>query len=86
MGPLEISRTYGPGSVIFLTNGELTALSGYKKPALQRRWLLENGYRFDVRKDGTPALLVAQVQMRQLKNLHAKVQVAEAPDFAALDD
>jgi hypothetical protein len=34
---------------VFLTPTELLELTGYKKPALQRRWLVEHGYRFDVR-------------------------------------
>ena len=51
---------------VFLTAAELQALTGYRKPALQRRWLLENGYRFEVRADGRPVVLAAQVEARQL--------------------
>ena len=72
--------------MMFLSSDDLRGLTGYQKPALQRRWLLANGYRFDVRKDGSPALLAAQVQIKQLKGLHGKVNVEETPDFAALDD
>jgi hypothetical protein len=50
---------------MFLSADDLRALTGYAKPSLQRRWLLEHGYRFDVRADGRPAVLVAQVEARQ---------------------
>lgn len=67
---------------MFLSPEDLHALTGYRKPALQRRWLLANGYRFDVRADGRPAVLASQVEARQ------RVLVAssnEVPDFAALE-
>jgi hypothetical protein len=51
--------------VMFLTRTELVELTGYKKPALQRRWLVENGYRFDVRADGLASVLSSQVAARQ---------------------
>ena len=50
---------------MFLSADDLRALTGYVKPALQRRWLLANGYKFDVRADGRPAVLVSQVEQRQ---------------------
>ena len=53
---------------MFLTADQLSELTGYRKPGLQRRWLTDSGYRFDVRADGRPVVLVAQVQARQLGN------------------
>lgn len=50
---------------MFLTPTELEALTGYKKPKLQRDWLLKNGYRFDVRADGRASVLASQVTARQ---------------------
>lgn len=50
---------------MFLTAQELRGLTGYQKPSLQRRWLTEHGYRFEVRADGRPAVLIAQVEARQ---------------------
>lgn len=41
---------------MFLTAAELADLTGYKTGARQCRWLAENGYSFDVRGDGRPAL------------------------------
>ncbi len=70
---------------MFLSQTDIAELTGYRKPVLQRRWLLRNGYRFDVRGDGRPALLEAQVRARQLKGLGAIADTAEEPDLAALD-
>lgn len=53
------------GCVVFLTSEQLEALTGYRKPALQRQWLAENGYHFDVSGNGRPVVLVAQVFARQ---------------------
>ena len=71
--------------MLFLSPNDLRALTGYKKPALQRRWLTENGYHFDVRADGSPALLTAQVEIRQLKGLRGASLARETPDFDALN-
>lgn len=65
----------------FLTPAELVDLTGYKRPASQRRWLVDNGYHFDVRGDGRPALLRAQVEQRQ----RVKGGRTTGPDLAALD-
>jgi hypothetical protein len=50
---------------VFLSPENLIELTGYKKPALQRRWLIKNGYRFDVRADGRASVLSSQVVARQ---------------------
>lgn len=50
---------------MFLTASDIEQLTGYRKPALQRRWLIEHGYRFDVRADGRPVVLVSQIEARQ---------------------
>ena len=41
---------------MFLADSDLESLTGYKRPADQRRWLAENGYSFDVRADGKPVV------------------------------
>jgi len=69
---------------MFLTADNLRELTGYRKPKLQRRWLAQNGYKFDVRGDGRPAVLVDQVNVRQLKGLDRSIETMEAPDFEAL--
>lgn len=45
-----------------LTNAELEALTGYRRPAYQARWLAANGIRHWRRKDGLPVVPRAAVQ------------------------
>jgi hypothetical protein len=68
---------------MFMTPEQLEQLSGYVKPALQRRWLAANGFRFEVRADGRPAVLVSQVESRQQPHL-GRVTSREAPNWDAL--
>ena len=70
---------------MFLDQENLIVLTGYKRPADQRRWLITNGYRFDVRADGRPSVLVAQVDARQLMGLKANPEASQEPDLAALE-
>lgn len=67
---------------MFLTAAELCELTGYQKPALQRRWLADNGYSFDVRKDGKPVVSRAYYEGRQ----HSpRQQRTVGPNLGALD-
>ena len=66
---------------MFLTPTELLELTGYKKPALQRRWLVEHGYRFDVRGDGRAVVLTAAIE----KKLGERRISGPAPDWSALE-
>jgi hypothetical protein len=68
---------------VFLSPEDVEALTGYRKPALQRRWLVANGYRFDVRADGRPALLRSQVEARQ--HVAARVTLRVEPNWKALE-
>ena len=68
---------------MFLTAQELRSLTGYQKPSLQRRWLTEHGYRFDVRADGRPAVLISQVEARQ-RSETGRVSSGVAPNWDAL--
>ena len=68
---------------MFLTADDIEALTGYKKPKLQRRWLLDNGYRFEVRADGRPAVLASQVEAR-LRDPRARKPAAPEPNWEAL--
>ena len=68
---------------MFLTTEQLYQLTGYKKPALQRRWLAGNGYSFDVRRDGKPVVSRCHYES------HHGVVVGKrpsVPNLAALDD
>jgi hypothetical protein len=70
---------------MFLSANELQELTGYKKPALQQRWLLQNGYQFDVRGDGRPVVMEAQVRFRQFKDLGNLANAQDEPNLDALD-
>ncbi len=66
---------------MFLTAEELRELTGYQKPALQRCWLAENGYSFDVRCDGRPVVSRLYYEGRQGT---VKARRLSVPDLAAL--
>jgi hypothetical protein len=67
---------------MFLTPDDLQQLTGYKKPALQRRWLVENGYSFDVRADGKPIVSRAYYESRHVPR---EARRPSAFNLAALD-
>ena len=69
--------------MIFLSTDETQELTGYKKPALQRKWLAKNGYSFDVRGDGRPVVSVAHYEARHSPQ---KRQRPSAFNLAALDN
>ncbi len=41
---------------MFLSKSELASLTGAKKFHLQRNWLIERGYPFEIRLDGSPVV------------------------------
>lgn len=59
---------------MFLTPIQIEQLTGRRKPALQRKWLLEHGYRFEVRADGRPAVLAAAVEARLSGRVTGRVE------------
>ena len=67
---------------MFLTADQLRELTGYQKPALQRRWLIENGFAFEARCDGRPVVSRLYYEGRQSA---LKGQRPSVPDLAALD-
>ena len=67
----------------FLMPEEIQELTGYQKPTLQRKWLLDNGYPFDVRCDGYPVVGRAYYEGRYNRNFGKRLS---EPDLAALDD
>lgn len=66
---------------MFLTPTELRELTGYQKPALQRRWLAEHGYRFDVRADGRAVVLIAAIEQK----LAGRRTSGAEPDWSTLE-
>lgn len=47
---------------MFLTYEDLVDLTGYKYKSLQKRWLVEAGYKFSVRRDGFPCVLISHIE------------------------
>jgi hypothetical protein len=66
---------------MFLSSSQLVDMTGYRSKKAQGRWLLENGYKFDVRSDGKPNVLLDQVRERQCK----KLESTPGPDLSWLD-
>jgi hypothetical protein len=66
---------------VFLTAIDLRELTGYQKPALQRRWLTEHGYKFDVRADGRAVVLLAAIEQK----LAGRRTSGGEPDWSALE-
>lgn len=71
---------------MFLTREELVALTGFKRPSTQARWLRERGWRFDVRNDGSVILHEAEVKARLCSRSVRKEEQRTEADFDALAD
>jgi len=66
---------------MFLSSEDLHDLTGYKSARKQAEWLTGNGYHFDLRADGRPNVLLAQLRERQ--RCGAKMPAnRERPDFS----
>lgn len=59
----------------------MVELTGYKFRALQIRWLLEHGYKFEVPASGWPIVLKLHVENR-LGGFGSKIKKIEEPDFS----
>lgn len=68
--------------MIFLADNDIHELTGYKRPSSQRQWLARNGYRFEVRADGRPIVLLAEVERHMLGKSKGR---RTEPNYAALD-
>ena len=66
---------------MFLSQEQLVDMTGYRTKSAQVRWLLRNGYVFDIRSDGRPNVLLDQVRERQCKETSS----TPGPDLAWLD-
>ncbi len=51
---------------MFLSATELQELTGYKRPADQRRWLVSHGWSFEIRADGKNIVLIEEARNRLL--------------------
>ena len=63
-----------------LTADDLAALTGYARPAEQRRWLAERGIRYAVRRDGGISTTWGLVEA----GLMGGQQAVNEPNFEAL--
>lgn len=75
---------------MFLTDADLQSLTGYKRPAEQRRWLTSHGWAFEIRADGRNRVLIEEAQgkmlTRQTANKASPRNTGRSaePDLAAL--
>ena len=71
-------------SDLLLTQAEVEALTGYKLPAYQVKWLRTNGIAHYVRRDGRPSVLRSTVETRG--DTRTTQRPPSKPDPAALAD
>lgn len=77
-------------SAMFLTDADLRSLTGYKRPAEQRRWLTSHGWAFEIRADGKNRVLIEEAQAKMLTRQTVKkwsrrnAGRSAEPDLAAL--
>jgi hypothetical protein len=75
---------------MFLTDTDLQSLTGYKRPAEQRRWLTSHGWAFEVRGDGKNRVLLEEARAKMVTRQTASttglrnVGRSAEPDLAAL--
>lgn len=68
---------------MFASNQDLIDLTGYRWRKRQAAWLADHGYRFEVRADGSLAVMVAEVEFHLLSR-RAVARSKTLPDLAAL--
>lgn len=69
---------------MFLNSKQLKEMTGYQRHSDQVRWLVQNGYHFDVRSDGRPNVLHQQIIERQCKSAN-EAESKPVPDFSFLN-
>lgn len=67
----------------FLSHAEIVELTGYKRPADQRRWLRTNGWQFAVAARGRPRVLDTEME-RNLVGQGSSSRHEPAPDWRML--
>ena len=68
---------------IFMTEVEITELTGYRNRHCQRRWCTQNGVIFKLRNDGT--LVILREHIRMILGVHSDSRKsAIGPDFSSL--
>lgn len=71
---------------MFLSETDLQSLTGYKRPADQRRWLTSHGWGFEVRADGKNRVLHEEARARMLSTGSRPKRAARSaePDLESL--
>ena len=59
---------------MFLTDHQMWVMTGYKQPVAQIRWLTDNDFRFVIRSDGRPNVLIRHVEEKLSDCLLAGVE------------
>ena len=67
---------------MLLSEDEIRELTGYKRPADQRRWLSNNGYRYAIGAAGKPKV-AHQEALRHLVGGDSR-QAANGPDYSQI--
>ena len=68
---------------LFLTQEELTQLTGFKKTSKQLKWLLENNFSFVIGGDGSPRVLYKHMEI-VLGGIEHTKRSPTIPNFEAL--
>jgi hypothetical protein len=72
-------------AALFVSDQEITALCGLKRPSAQAKWLANRGYRFERRVDGKIALQRAEIDAHTLSRPRATVAKTHfEPNWEAL--
>lgn len=74
---------------MFLSDTDLQSLTGYKRPADQRRWLVSHGWAFEIRADGKNRVLHEEARARMLSIARggsgpSKARRSAEPDLESL--
>ena len=67
---------------MFLSDEQQRSLTGYKRPADQRRWLVDHGWAFEIRADGKNRVLIEEARNRMLTR--KSTQRSTEPNLDAL--
>lgn len=69
---------------MFLTAEELRDLTGYQKPAMQKKWLAARAWAYEVNAAGHPKVLRALVEKRMGISAAAPAARRQGPNLGAI--
>lgn len=70
---------------ILLTKQDINELTGFVRPSLQKRWLLDNNIIFLVAADGKPRVLLSELENKMIDLRSKKNRKLIEPNFEALN-